>query len=686
MTILRIPAFGTGVNLSGAPDTRAVTDVLQADAMDLLPRGALVQTSDVEDFTSMTDERFSAEPLFRVFHLDESSDPATCYGVGQGYWYDGISSALPAYLLCAFVRDGSIGTAGGEIFAQNAAGDALGNPVAPVGEGIVVTTARLAGSFAVQTAGPQVAPFPEYTLWLVNLGAREGFAPRTAPGLYVVAIQQTMTGSGQITSGVPYPIVKFQALGMGRWTVDGDYFDGSYSQQLYPRGIIAYNNHVFAWGFDAADTVNGDGPTRVMFSNLGVPVIWGNDNQGATGTDRAFTDSDAIVLGGSGEVIRAAIVWNGKLWFFTNQQGHYIAGYGRDSFITDGATAVLRSYNVIGPKALIEGPDRQLYGVCDQGLWSTADGNAYDPLFRRLVDFRGRSEGYWDLIWFDANAASADYPGKTNRDLVWLAVDHDREQVLVGIPFCDAATGVGRGTDTVIVKYHPRTGGFTRQVFEDQYLTAPGYFRAYGQQPPTRFLGLTQQTPTPTADENVQFFGFQDDPEDSPILSQTTPTMTFGVYAPFGPDGDGVVRTVYLTLAWENTSGLQDAFAFTITTTVDDATVDTFTLYLNATEPLVTPVAGDYWVDLAPQGSDIGNEVASGDIPARGGYLLKVRMPDDTWLVRPGLGGSGRRVTIPLPLTRVPGTRMTVAVTGDGVGRFTVEGLALDAASGKAAS
>ena len=683
MSILRIPSFGTGINVSGAPDTRAVTDVLGADSVDLQPRGALVLSSDITDFINLTDNQFVPTQLSTVYLLGEYLDQTEAFAIGQGFDFNGATND-PVYLFNLFTRTNPvIAPVGGITFDVNSTFATLGAPVVPTGEGAYVSTAVLAGTYPLATAALEVAPFSEYQVLLLNIGAREGFYPRTAPGLYAVLYQASASASGA-TMGVPYPIIKFDALGTGYFSYDGDYQGGSESQQLYPRGIIAYNNHVFAWGFDAGDTVYGEGPTRVMFSNLGLPIRWGNDNQGATGTNREFTDSDAIVLGGAGELIRAAIVWNGKLWFFTNQQGHYIAGYGRDSFLTDGATAVLRAYNVVGPNAVIEGPDRQLYGVCDQGLWRTADGNTYDPLFRKLVDFAGRSAGYWDLLWTDPSAIAADYPGRTNKDLIWMAVDYDREQVLVGIPFCNATTGEGYGTDTVVIKYHPRTGGFTRQVFEDVWLTAPGYFRAAYQQPPTRFLGVAPQSGN--THDAVQFYAAQTDVTDSPVLPTEAGDVTFGYYAPYGPDGDGVLRTVYLVLSWEPDTVFATQMQFTVATTVDDNALDTFALYVDATEP-IAPVTGDYWVDLSESDTSIGNDTASGDIPARPGYLLKTRLANGTWIVRPGLGGAGERLTIPMPVTRAVGTRYTVQMTQVSTTvRYSFEGLALDAAAGKAES
>ena len=63
-------------------------------------------------------------------------------------------------------------------------------------------------------------------------------------------------------------------------------------------------------------------------------------------------------------------------------------GYGRDSFLSDGATPVTKAYNIVGPTHLIEGPDRAMYGVSDEGLWRTADGVTFDASVPETRRFR----------------------------------------------------------------------------------------------------------------------------------------------------------------------------------------------------------------------------------------------------------------------------------------------------------
>jgi hypothetical protein len=381
---LHVPTFGGGVVTFGAPDQRQVNELSEADSFDIGPRGALICASDCTDYVVLNNGGAAPAPWTRLHALLSAVpgfDPGLVLAVGEGVGNLAAPPAEgPAYLVRAFARQGE----GSPISVPYPLANAWVNPNVPElpsPEGVVVTGFMWPGVFPVAAGANQ------YNVAFFCLGAREGYAPKSNPmfGLWVAFV---VVGTINFNAT---PIDRFDALGTGPI---GEFAGGAKSQQLYCRGIIAYNNHAFAYGFDSADATNGDGPNRVMFSNLGLPLKWGNDNIAAVGTNRFFTDSDALVLGSAGEIIRGAIVWGGKLWFFTNQQGHYIAGFGRDSFLTDGATAAVRSYNIIGQRALIEGPDRKLYGVSDQGLWTTSNGDEYSPLFQKLRDFDGHSNGW----------------------------------------------------------------------------------------------------------------------------------------------------------------------------------------------------------------------------------------------------------------------------------------------------
>jgi len=673
--MLHVSSFGGGVVKAGAPDQRKIDEVLEADSLDIGIRGALVAASDVTAYTSFEDGGTvpalwtALRGLLATFPgFDQTRVLAV--GEGNGTLAEGVDPIGPAYLLRGFLRTGE-----GAIVPPTVPTNAmtmdtlLGGgglpPTVPSAEGVVVTGCNWPGVWLVPGG-------IEINISLICLGAREGFAPNSnaAFGLYVAAITKT---SGVISA---IAIGQFNALGTGTLG-DGTGADtGTKAQQLYFRGVIDYNNHVFGWGFDSADTTNGDGPSRVMFCNLGKPLKWGNDNQGAVGVDRNFTDSDAIVLGDAGEIVRGAIKLFGKLFFGTNKGLHFIAGYGRDSFLTDGSTPVMNAFNVVGPHALIEGPDKLMYGVSDQGLWSFDGAGVPTPLFQKLVDFAGHSTHWWDLIWTDASAAVAD-PGRTNQDLVWTAVDWDRHQVLVGIPWCNAEAGYGRGEDTVVIKYHVLTGGFTRQVFVGVQYTAAAYSRRQGQTPDVRFMG----TATTNA-ATIQRYAYKATAASIPIMPTLLPVATFGYYAPFGPDGRGSLKRIYLVLSWERAASLP--IVFRITTTWDDALSDDFILTLDTAAP-AAPATDDLWLDTSLADANIGNSLAGALISAFPAALLR-RWDGSAWQQLPGVGSNGLRATIRLPLSPRNGTRFTVtAECTAAAGRFQLEGLGEKPAGGSAA-
>ncbi len=660
---LHVPTFVGGVVLEGGAESRGINELLEADSLEIDRRGPLVAASDRSDYTTLLD--LSAAPWSRLYGILSMAIPGAVQSIAIG---EGIGPSFNLeYIMNFFARSGAASTTP---FAPDGANFFQFTPpflpFTPSGNGVIVTGVTFPGVFDVATAVPP----EQVTVSLVCLGAREGATPRSAPGLHV------LMANPPGVEVVAYPIGMFEALGTG--VLSADYPGGTEAKHLFPRGILGYNNHVLAYGFDEADTANGEGPNRVMFCNLGKPIKWGNDNQGAAGTDRAFTDSDAIVLGDQGEIIRSGRAWAGRAWFGTDRGLHFIGGYGRDSFLTDGAQPIARSYNVVGPN-LIEGPDKLLYGVGDQGLWGF-DGSTFAPHFRKLVDFSGRSSGYWDLIWTDPTASAAAYPGRTNQDLVWTAADYERRQVLVGIPFCSASAGYGSGLDTVVLKLHVDNGGFTRQVFSNVALTAAGYFRREGQMPDTRFLG------TATAGEvTVERYGHRSSATTPPVMPERLPVAEFGWYSPFGADGAGVIRRGYLTLAWEDADALPLVFA--VTTTIDQNTVDSFALTVGPDAP-GSPAQGDLWLDTSESDPSIGNGSSTGTVPARGGYLLKTYSAGALeWSVVPGQGGSGTRATMQLPLTRVTGTRVTVrARCVAAAGRFQWEGLGLNPGGGTAAA
>lgn len=624
---LHVSNFGGGIVIEGSADAQHTDEVAAADNVDIGTRGALVVTSAPTNYLVLNDA--IPNPWSKLWAVLESSgfNFSKVLAIGEGN-----ATGVIQYIFATFNREGEaspLAFTAGNFFPP---AGAASFPVQA--NGVAVLGSEFAGVYWVRfgTAGGAVAGTDPVAvrMYFVNIGAREGQAPTSAPGMFAVVVTPPATA---LTA---YEIMTFDALGTGQGgslAVPVDYkngegfgFFGSFARQLHFRGIISYNNHMFGWGYDASDDrwsrisgitnanpgvvttaaahgyktgdsvrirgvngmtqVNGqtytiivtgattfsigvntgaygayvasatdwvmngagDGPNRVMFCNIGRPTRWGND-KGTLGTDRAFEDSDAIVLGDSGEIIRGAIVWGGKLIFGTNKGLHYIGGYGRDSFLTDGANPIMRSFNIVGPNAMIEGPDKCLYGVSDQGLWVLSElGGIPKPVFEKLRDRNLRSNGYWDLIWTD-NTRADTYPGKTNQDLVWTAVDWDRMQVVVGIPWCSIANGYGYGTDTVVLKYDVRGGGFTRQKFTGVQYTAAGYFRAQAGQAAAKFLGTAT-----AAQSQIQKYSQKVVSTDTPPLPSTA-LIKVGPYEPFGADGQGTVRKLYGVIAFEPALG-----------------------------------------------------------------------------------------------------------------------------------
>lgn len=660
---LHVPSFGAGVVLAGAPGQRRIDEVLAAESYDIGTRGALVAASDVTPYLTIVSTAIMTPgtPWVRLYALLSAMpgfDQTQILAIGEAP----NPSLVPpppdfTYFFAVFPRTG-------QASPLNVPSPLAGASTSDTAEeGIVVTGYPWPGNWTIPKSGGGTETV---AVSFVCLGAREAFQPKVPfLGLYVV--YQVIS----VSAFFILPISDFNALGTGAngdgLALAGGGLDvGTNAQQLYFRGIVAYNNHAFGWGFDSADVGRGDGPARVMFSNVGTPLKYGNDNLAAAGTDRLFTDSDAITLGGAGEIVRGALPIFGKLFFGTNKGLHFIAGYGRDSFLSDGFTPVMKAFNIVGPNAMIEGSDKLLYGVSDQGLWSFDGINLPTPLFQRLVDFDGQSRGYWDLIWTDETRTMFAYPGRTNQDLVWTAVDWDRHQILVGVPFCDATAGAGFGSDTVVIKYHVLTGGFTRQVFPGVQYTAVCYARREGQQRETRFMG------TATAGQvTVQRYADTTGGV-SPVMPTTLPVATFGPFAPFGPDGRGSIKRVYLTVAWEVAAALP--LQFQVTTTVDQGASDDFLLTVAASAP-GSPVVNDLWLDTSLTNTNIGNGSAGAITPAFPAALLN-RWTGTAWSQLPGVGSNGQRAILRLPLEPRNGTWITMTVACmAAAGRFQLEGL-----------
>lgn len=637
--VLSVNSFGGGVVLEGSADVQHTDELMVADSYDIGPRGQLVAASDKSNFADTT--AGTGTRLTPIYGMEVAQIP-------QG-----------SFLLFVGDQGGNTRIATLNVDGTTDAGSSVG---ATLAGGISATFAEFP---FVGTDGKQKR------VVLICIGARPGQNPRAAQGLYALVYDQAVP-SYSIAA-----ISSYDSLGTGAL---GEFLGGTHGVQLYPRGVIAYNNFAWVWGFDNHDATNGDGPNRLMFSNVGNPLKYGLDPSPppAVEVDRAFTDSDAFTIGGVGEAIRAACVWAGKLWIGTNRGLHYVDGFGRESFLTNGALPVAESKNVGGPHCLIEGPDRLLHSVGDDGH-SIFNGNETLNPGRRLRDADDKSPGYWDLIWSDPSRATG-FPGKTNQDLVWMLSIPEKMQVWIVIPYCSIANGYGPGSDTVIIKYHcateGRTGGYTRQNFAGVIFTAGMVYMRDQTGEKQLFLCA------PGTNKNVQRYGYKSTLATSPVMPSSLPDVTAGEYAPHGPDGIGVSRKLYLTLSWASASSLP--LVFSITPYVDqEAAGSAFLLTIGPTAP-VGPSDGDYWFDTSGTDTNLGNGTAGSFIPAHpGDYLLKrYKTSYAKWMYMYDGGEQGTRASIPLSYIPARGTRVKHKITcTSAAGRYQIEGLSLEPAT-----
>jgi hypothetical protein len=329
MPPLHVPSFGGGVVLEGAADTQRTDELQACDGYDIGQRGQLIIASDLTDYVTINDGGGAPGPWTGLHWLGPMSGAAYSNLVALG---EGIIAGALHYILANFAIDGAVSPIGIANLVQIPKYDNT-LTLAPLADGCVVTVARFPGLFYVWHAGAKKG----VNVALINLGVREGFPNvnvGVALGLYALLIQPPATVLGI------FPIGQFDSLGMGamgaQTIASAGATPGTNGIPLFFRGVAAFNGIALGWGFDNSDLVNADGPARLMFSNqssatVAGPLTWGNDNITAVG-NRAFTDSDAIVIGDVGERIRAGITWNKRFWLGTNRALHYLAGYGRNSF------------------------------------------------------------------------------------------------------------------------------------------------------------------------------------------------------------------------------------------------------------------------------------------------------------------------------------------------------------------
>lgn len=627
---LDVTGFGGGVVLAATAEGLNSDELQQADGADIGDRGQLISAGLESLYTYIDSAGGAVTPLGPIF------------GIFAAEWGGDIQVLV--------------------IGQQNAAGNFVGALFDPSSEPAQVPNAKVTNTaIAVAIPHGMIATFASFPYVKGGNQIRPvivNIAPRL-PDLPVVSAFILVWIGGVYTWK---QLARYDVLGTGP---DGEFAGGTFSQAPIWRVVEAYNNHIFGAGWDASEA-NRDGPNRLTFSNVANPLKYGNDNGAAVGIDRAFADTDAILIGGSGEIITALRSAKGRLWIGTNRGLHWLQGYGRDSFITDGTTSVANSLDVIGPNALREGPDKNLYGCSSRGLWGMVDGDI-QHIYKKLVDPNGHSLGYWDLIWYDATRGAATYPGRTNADLVWLLSVPTLNQLWVVIPFCNAAAGAGFGNDTVIIKFHTNTGGFTRQVFLNRAFTSGVVVKRSALTPDTILFVNSPAAP----DANTIFrYRFRATPVSSPASAPMA--IVAGEYSPFGPEGSGVCREAFLTLSWENAAALP--VVITLTPYVDQQQLENVVVSVQAAAP-GAPGDGDLWLDTSNTDPNIGNSVAGAIVPAAGDYILKRWIASwAKWVNVPTGGGEkGTRATIPIAFRPVRGTRIKFGAAVASAGRVAIE-------------
>lgn len=640
MPTLDVVGFGGGVVLAASAEGLNTDELQQADGADIGDRGQLISAALASIYTHVDVAGGAVNPLNPI------------YGIFAAIW------AADVQCVVAGAQNGG----GGHIFAR----------FDPASEGATVPGAKVDGAFAISLINPHghIATFASFPYVkagvqirpvLMNISAR---LPEL-PGSVSLGCVVLTFAAGVYTWRF---LNVYDTLGTG---AQGEFAGGTKGKALFFRVIEAYNNHIFGAGFDNSD-VNKDGQNRLMFSNPANPLKWGNDNIAAVGGDRDFSDTDAINVGGAGEIIVALRSSNGRLWIGTNRGLHWLQGYGRDSFITDGTTAIAKALDVVGPNALQEGPDGILYGCSSRGLWAYDGGVVH--LYKKLVDPNGHSIGYWDLIWYDATQAAGGYPGRTNADLVWLLSVPELKQLWVVIPHCNATTGAGIGTDTVIIKFHTETGGFTRQVFVGKTFTHGIVVKRSAVSPDTI---LFVHSPVAPQNNNIYRYRYRALPTDSPASAPMT--IVAGEYSPYGASGSGVCRQAYLTLSWETVTALP--VVITLVPSVDQQQLDTVVVSIQAAAP-GAPADGDLWLDTSGTDTNLGNATAGTFIGAAADYVLKRWVASwAKWVIVPTGGGEkGTRATIPIAFKPTRGSRIKFAASIASTGRVAIEVLGQDPA------
>jgi hypothetical protein len=207
-------------------------------------------------------------------------------------------------------------------------------------------------------------------------------------------------------SGLYYPTKSYVSPAtIATLTADLDNSGGA--EDLYFSGVVAFKQHLWAWGFGAGTTV-GTTTYRPELARFSAP------NFGA------FSAADSITLGDRVRSVRERIIGAGvagdALFLGGARMLTRVTGFGRSSWIKE---PLDRSYGFVGPKCMVTAGDTLYYWSHQGPMRITADSGP-EPL--------------WDAL--PATVATV-----VNESRIVAGFDADRNQVLFAY---DSGSGVGR--------------------------------------------------------------------------------------------------------------------------------------------------------------------------------------------------------------------------------------------------
>lgn len=204
------------------------------------------------------------------------------------------------------------------------------------------------------TTGTTAAP--TVTLWTSITVPPDVYV---AEGLGIAFVAHTQAADA---SGLNWPTYRigYNIDSVNTWTAQTlqSNLDGVGAANIYFSGVIAFEQHLWGWGFGAGNTAaTGYNPSRARFSN----IIFGFND--AANVERDFFQSEDDLdlgnrTGSAREKILAAAVAGQTLFLFGHETVSRVQGYDRDSWQK---TIVDTTYGIVGPKACVSTGDMVYY-------------------------------------------------------------------------------------------------------------------------------------------------------------------------------------------------------------------------------------------------------------------------------------------------------------------------------------